>query len=114
MRKLISALAAAALISTTGLSVAVACEGHNKAAATDKKAPAPARVATATFKVEGMHCDGCADKVKAGLASSKGIVDVIASSANKSVTVKYDADLLDVSKVAKLISDLGYKAVAEA
>ncbi len=118
MRKLISALAAALLLSTSGLSVALACDGHDKdkdkTSASEKKAPAPAHVATASFKVEGMHCDGCADKVRSGLATKAGIVKVEVSVANKRVIVQYDADKLDVAKVAKLISDLGYKAAAEA
>jgi len=115
MRKLISALAAALLLSTASVPVALACDGHDKDknAAAEKK-PAPAKVATASFKVEGMHCDGCADKVKSGLASKEGIVEVLVSVADKRVTVKYDVAKLDVAKVAKLIGDLGYKAAAEA
>src|SRR5262245_45032423 len=117
MRKLVSALAAAFLLSTASVSVALACDGHDKdkdkTSATEKK-PAPAHVATASFKVEGMHCDGCADKVRTGLASASGIVKVDVSVADHRVTVQYDADKLDVAKVAKMISDLGYKAAAEA
>lgn len=115
MRQLIAALAVAALVSTTGLSAALACEGHDKAksAETSKKA-APAKVATASFKVDGMHCDGCADKVKSGLAAKDGVVKVEVSVADKRVTVTYDAAKLDVSKVAKLITEIGYKATAEA
>jgi copper chaperone len=115
MRNLISALAATAFLSTAGVSAALACDGHDKdKPAASEKAPAPAHVATASFKVEGMHCDGCADKVRTGLAGKEGIVKVEVSVANKRVTVSFDADKLDVAKVAKLISDLGYKAAAEA
>jgi copper chaperone len=116
MRKTISALATALLLSTVSVPAALACDGHKtkEAAAPTKAAPAPAHVATASFKVEGMHCDGCADKVRTGLASAAGIVKVEVSVADKRVTVSYDADKLDVAKVAKLIDGLGYKAAAEA
>jgi copper chaperone CopZ len=113
MRKILAAFAASLLLSTASLPAALACEGHDKVAS-EKKAPAPAHVATASFRVEGMHCDGCADKVKNGLAATTGIVEVVVSVADKRVTVKYDSDRLDVAKVAKLIGDLGYKAAAEA
>ncbi len=116
MRKLtnvFAAFAAAALISTTGMSVALACEGHDKAGTAEKKKETPAKVATASFKVEGMHCDGCADKVKGGLAAKDGIVSVKVDVAAKEVTVTYDVAKLDVAKIAKLIGELGYKAAAE-
>lgn len=113
MRKIVTALAAAAFLFAAAPQVADACEGHGKSA--EKKAKdAPKNMASASFKVEGMHCDGCADKVKAGLAGKDGIVEVSVAVADKRVTVKYDADKLDISKVAKLIADLGYKATAEA
>jgi copper chaperone len=114
MRKLISAFAVAALVSTSGVSVALACEGHGKPGQAAKDKAKPAKVATASFKVEGMHCDGCADKVKAGLAGKEGVWKVEVSVANKRVTVQYDADKLDVAQVAKLIGELGYKAAAVA
>jgi len=114
MRKLVSALAMAALVSTSGLSVALACEGHGKPGQAEKGKEKPAKMATASFKVEGMHCDGCADKVKNGLAAKAGVWKVEVSVANKRVTVQYDADKLDGAKAAKLISEPGYKAAAEA
>ena len=116
MRKLIFSSALASVLAlSTAVPAAFACDDHeNKDKAAEKKGPRPAHVATASFKVEGMHCDGCADKVKAGLASAAGIVKVEVSVANKRVTVAYDSDRLDVAKVAKLIGDLGYKAAAEA
>jgi copper chaperone CopZ len=113
MRKLITAFAAAAFLTAAAPRIADACEGHGKAPQAEKKA-APKKVALASFKVDGMHCDGCADKVKNGLAAKDGIVEVTVSVADKRVTVKYDAEKLDVGKVAKLISELGYKATAEA
>jgi len=103
-----------AAIFAAGVSAALACEGHDKPAAAQNKGPAPAHVATASFKVDGMTCEGCAGKVKNGLTAQAGIVKVEISLADKRVTVSYDADKLDVAKVAKLISDLGYKAAAEA
>jgi copper chaperone len=119
MRKLFAsalcALSAAMLLSTASVSVALACDGHDKDKAASAEAkPTPAHVATASFKVEGMHCAGCADKLKSGLAATAGVMSADVSVADKRVTVKYDADKLDVAKIAKLIDGLGYKAAAEA
>jgi copper chaperone CopZ len=113
MRTLATALAAAALLFVSAPQIAAACEGHGAPTAAKKK-EAPAKVATASFKVEGMTCDGCADKVRTGLAAKDGIVKVTVSVADKRITVEYDAAKLDTGKISKLITELGYKAAAEA
>jgi copper chaperone len=105
--------AAAVLAFSTGLPIALACEGKEHDAKQEKKQPAPARkVASATFTVEGMHCEGCSDKVKATLTAKAGILKVDVKA--KQVTVEYDAEKWTVDKIAKVIGELGYKATAEA
>jgi periplasmic mercuric ion binding protein len=97
-------------------SIADACPGKKGAhqAEKDKKKDAPARVASASFHVTGMSCDGCGEKVRTALAQTAGIVKVDVKVADKRITVDYDADKLTADKIAKLISDLGYPASAEA
>ncbi len=108
-------LAAAALAMTTAVPTVLACEGKDgaKNAKQAEKAPA-ARLASATFRVEGMHCGGCGDKVRATLTAKGGIIKVDVKQADKRITVEYDADKWTPAQIAKIISELGYKATAEA
>jgi copper chaperone CopZ len=72
-------LSAAALLLACSFgapSIAAACPGKKGAhqAEKDKKKDAPARVASASFHVTGMSCDGCGEKVRTALAQTAGIV----------------------------------------
>jgi mercuric ion binding protein len=110
---LASSLLAGALSFSTA---ALACPGHEKekTAETDgQKGPAPAHVATATFKVDGMHCSGCADHVKEALNKVNGVYKVDVKVADHRVIVSWDADKTTAEKVAKAISEAGYPAAAE-
>ena len=53
-------------------------------AETPKKAPVK-KAANASFRVTGMHCGGCADKVKAALMKAEGIITVDVNVADKRV-----------------------------
>jgi copper chaperone CopZ len=114
MKILKLSLAAAALLAlTTSAPAVMACPGKGDHAKKEEKAPAK-RVASASFRVDGMHCEGCGDKVKEKLAAQAGILKVDVKLADKRVTVEYDADKLSVEAIAKLITEMGYKASAEA
>lgn len=116
MKKLLSMLAAGLLATGLSLSVAEACDGHDKKEdKVAKGAQAEAKQAkTATFRVDGMHCGSCADKIKAALAKIDGVVKVVVKTPDKRVVVDYDAAKLTPEKIAKIISDAGYKATPEA
>jgi copper chaperone CopZ len=113
---LMTAFVAAALLATAAPRLANACGGDDDKAppAPTAKKATPKHAAVAAFKVDGMHCDGCAAKVKNGLLAKDGVVEVNVSMGDHRVTVKYDADKLDTAKIAKMISEIGYKATAEA
>lgn len=108
-------IAAAALAMTTAVPSVLACDGKDKAkdAKQEQKVPA-VRVASATFRVEGMHCEGCGDKVRASLTAKGGIIKVDVKQVDKRITVEYDSDKWTPAQIAKVISELGYKATAEA
>lgn len=118
MKTLAMVLAAVALITTgtvgTGIRTASACGAAGAATKAATAKPRPAKVMTASFKVDGMHCEGCADKVTAALGAKDGIVSVKVALGDKRVTVEYDPTKLDTTKIAKMISDAGYAASAEA
>jgi copper chaperone len=92
----------------------LACPGHNKEKQADKEKAAPKKLASATFRVDGMHCEGCSEKVKTALGAKDGIVKVLVTLESKRITVDYDAAKLTVDQIAKMITELGYKATAEA
>lgn len=107
-------------LAMTVASSAYACPGEeHKDPKGDTKKEAPKKVlpaknpASAVFRVDGMHCGSCADKVKAALGKTEGVTAVEIKLADQKVLVNFDADKISVEKIAKLISDLGYPATAE-
>lgn len=98
---------------TTAAPLAEACEGKKDHAKQEEKAP-PKKIASATFRVEGMTCTGCSDKVKSTLAAKAGILKVTVATDNKKITVDYDPEKWTVASLAKAITDIGYRATAEA
>lgn len=112
--KFFAILSAALLSLSLATASASACEGHKKKEAGKSEQKEAKKLASATFKVEGMHCGGCADKVKAALANKDGIVSVEVKVADSRVSVQYDAAKLTTDQIAKLISESGYKASPEA
>ena len=117
MKKLLTAMiafgSAAAMASLLALPAADACDGEHKKEEQKKQQPA-AQLKTASFKVNGMHCQGCGDKIKSALAKTEGVHKVDVKTADKRIVVDYDAKKLSPEKIAKIISDLGYPANAEA
>ena len=113
MKKLLAVFSAAVMASLLALPAASACDGEHKKEEPKKQQPA-AELKTASFKVNGMHCQGCGDKIKSALAKTDGVHKVDVKSADRRVVVDYDAKKLSPEKIAKIISELGYPANAEA
>jgi copper chaperone CopZ len=118
--KMKMALASSLLASVLAIGSALACDGEKqdqgKNARADKPAPTvvAANLAAVNVKVTGMHCEGCSDKIKSGLAKLDGIVNVDVKMADGLVAVKYDKTKTTAEKIAKAINELGFKAAAEA
>ena len=113
MKHILTFFAAAAMATVFALPAADACDGEHKDEPSQKQAPA-AQLKTASFKVNGMHCQGCGDKIKSALAKTTGVHKVSVKQADKRIVVDYDAKKITPEKIAKIISDLGYPASAEA
>ncbi|MCZ7379850.1 heavy-metal-associated domain-containing protein [Micromonospora sp. WMMC250] len=62
-----------------------------------------------TYNVNGMTCNGCANKVKAGVGAVDGIASVEADSATGQVTVTSDGNIDDVI-IVRAIQEAGYEA----
>lgn len=60
------------------------------------------------LKVEGMSCSHCENAVKGALNELNGVSDVEVSLKDKTVTVKYDSDLVSEESLKEAIEDAGY------
>lgn len=104
----------ASTLSFSSWSGALACPGSGDAKnAPKQEAKSAKKLASATFRVKGMECEGCGEKVKKVLGVTDGIVKVVVQIVDKRVIVDYDAEKIDASKIAKIITELGYTATAE-
>lgn len=66
---------------------------------------------TVTFKVEGMHCDGCASNIQAVLGRSAGVQKATASFKEGQARVLYDAKTITEDELAAIIEKAGYRVV---
>lgn len=64
---------------------------------------------TATFKIEGMHCDGCAANIQALLGRSSGVQKATASFEDGEAKLLYDAKTITEDELAALIEKAGYR-----
>jgi len=117
MSKKIKLALAAAFLGMFSMSAALACPGHDKekqaAAEQPKQAEPGAHVTTAAFRVEGMHCAGCADEIKTALGKAGGVLKVDVKVADHRVMVSFDSDKISAEKIAQIITEAGFRASAE-
>ena len=66
---------------------------------------------TATFKIEGMHCDGCAFTVKTLVEKEPGVKAATVSFADGEARVLYDPQATDEDRLAATIQKPGYRVV---
>lgn len=67
-----------------------------------------------TFKVEGMHCEGCAETIKALLSVEVGVKASTVSFQEGSARVLYDPAQTDESRLIAAIEKGGYKVASPA
>ncbi|MCE2574239.1 heavy-metal-associated domain-containing protein [Komagataeibacter sp. FNDCR2] len=66
---------------------------------------------TAHLTVEGMSCGGCSSKLKAALEAVPGVSAVEVLLEGGKVTVEYDPDTVDVSRLVNTVEDTGFDVV---
>lgn len=66
---------------------------------------------TATFKIEGMHCDGCASNIQALLGKSAGVQKAAVSFKEGQARVLYEAKSITGDELAAVIEKAGYRVV---
>ncbi|MCC7478283.1 heavy-metal-associated domain-containing protein [bacterium] len=69
---------------------------------------------TAVLAVTGMHCGGCAGKVKAALLELDGVSSAEVSHIKGSAVVSYDPQKTSVGALSEAVKAAGYSASAAA
>ena len=85
------------------------CGGASTIKEPDKKLSGPV-IAKKVFKIDGMHCQNCANRIKRGINSIDGVsakIDLM----KKQAVVKYEKEVADETLI-KEIENLGYKVVS--
>ncbi len=65
-----------------------------------------------TFKVEGMSCSHCENRVKKAVGNLTGVGSVNVSLADKTVTVELDPSLIAETKIRETIEHEGYDVIS--
>ena len=66
---------------------------------------------TATFRIEGMHCDGCASTVKTLVEKEPGVEAAAVSFKDGEARILYDPQATDEDRLAAAIRKPGYRVV---
>ena len=64
------------------------------------------------LKVEGMHCEGCENRIKNVLKTIEGIQKVNADHKTKEVVIKADENV-DLNEVKERLTDIGFDVTEE-
>ncbi|MBI3916565.1 MAG: heavy-metal-associated domain-containing protein [Betaproteobacteria bacterium] len=67
---------------------------------------------TVVLKIEGMHCDGCAETIKGLLAVEPGVKVSSVSFKEGNARILYDPAAIDESKLVSAIEKGGYKVAS--
>jgi DNA-binding transcriptional MerR regulator/copper chaperone CopZ len=88
--------------------------------ATPEQSARPARRAgrrrnlkTVTFRIEGMHCGGCVNPLKALLGAEAGVRAAEVSLERREARVLYDPKLVDPQRLAATIEKPGYRVLGQ-
>jgi len=65
-----------------------------------------------SFKISGMACGGCENRVKTALTEIDGVENVEANHISGMVVVKSTKDL-DISKLKEKVEDIGFEVVKD-
>jgi DNA-binding transcriptional MerR regulator/copper chaperone CopZ len=78
-------------------------------------APRPSRrtakgpaMKTVKFKIDGMHCDGCARTIEALVATEPGVRKATVSYGNREARILFEPDIASEERVVELIRRAGY------
>jgi copper chaperone CopZ len=67
---------------------------------------------TSTFKIEDMHCDGCAETIKALVEQEPGVRMADVSFKNGEARVLYDSQAVTEGRIVAAIERPGFRVVS--
>jgi copper chaperone CopZ len=68
---------------------------------------------TANFKVEGMHCDGCAQIIQSLLEKKTGVRAASVSFKDSEARILFDIKILAEGQLVEAIEKAGYRVVGK-
>jgi len=66
---------------------------------------------TATLKIEGMHCDGCANTIKALVERQPGVQMATVSFAEGQARILYDPRAIGEDRLVAVVQQPGFRVV---
>lgn len=66
---------------------------------------------TANFRIDGMHCEGCADRIRTLLGKEPGVREARVSFAEGSAAVRFNPHTLDEARLREVIETGGFNVV---
>jgi len=72
------------------------------------------RVKTATFKIDGMHCDGCARTIESLVAAEPGVRKATVSYKSREARVLFEPDITSEDRLVDVIRRAGYSVAGRA
>ena len=64
-----------------------------------------------SLKIEGMHCEGCSNRLTRVLENLVGVTSVNVSLENKKADIEYNEDILSIEEIKEAISDAGFETI---
>lgn len=65
-----------------------------------------------TMKVEGMSCNGCAERIRSGVAAQPGVQTAVVSFDQGQARVLYDPQAIDENRLVDAVQKLGFRVVS--
>lgn len=66
-----------------------------------------------TYKIEGMTCSSCANRIEKVAKNMKGVENVVVNFATEKILVSYDADVINLGDIKSKVEKAGYKLIRE-
>lgn len=66
-----------------------------------------------TYKIKGLSCTACANKVEKALAKMEGIIGANVNFPAEKLTIEYDTEVVRLIDIKKTVSKLGYELILE-
>ena len=67
---------------------------------------------TVTFKIEGMHCDGCAGNIQSLLERNAAVQKAVVSFKHGEARILYDPNAIAEEQLVAVIENSGYRVVS--